>query len=51
MEIVKEFSQTAFGKILSSGAVVNFFLVILGSVLGLLFKKGIPEKSIVLTSR
>ena len=44
MEIIEELSQTAFGKILSSGAVVNFFLVILGSVLGLLFKKGIPEK-------
>lgn len=44
MEFVETLSQTAVGKILSSGAVVNFFLVILGTLLGLLFKKGIPEK-------
>lgn len=31
-------------RILSSGAVVNFFLVILGAVIGLLFGKIIPEK-------
>ena len=31
-------------NILKSGAVVNFTLVIVGSILGLLFKKGIPEK-------
>jgi len=31
-------------RIVSSGAVVNFFIVILGSLLGLLFKKGIPER-------
>lgn len=30
--------------ILSSGAVVNFFTVILGSLIGLAFKKGIPER-------
>lgn len=30
--------------IITSGAVVNFFLVILGSALGLLLKKGLPEK-------
>lgn len=30
--------------ILTSGAVVNFFTVILGSLIGLLLKKGIPEK-------
>ncbi len=30
--------------ILKSGAVINFILVILGSALGLIFKKGIPEK-------
>lgn len=32
-------------EILKSGAVVNFLLVILGGVLGLLFKKGIPERA------
>ena len=31
-------------NILKSGAVVNFFLVILGSAVGLIFKKGIPER-------
>ncbi len=30
--------------ILTSGAVVNFFTVILGAGIGLIFKKGIPEK-------
>ena len=44
MDLVHNFLATDLGKILSSGAVVNFFLVILGSLLGLLFKKGIPEK-------
>ena len=39
-----ELQNTALGKIFLSGAVVNFFLVILGCLLGLLFKKGIPEK-------
>ena len=33
-----------FLRIISSGAVVNFFLVILGSVIGLLFGKIIPKK-------
>lgn len=31
-------------RIITSGAVVNFFIVIIGSLLGLLFKKGIPER-------
>ncbi len=44
MEILKQFMQTPVGTVLLSGAVVNFFLVILGTVLGLLFKKGLPEK-------
>lgn len=44
MDFIKTFFATDLGHILSSGAVVNFFLVILGSLLGLLFKKGIPEK-------
>lgn len=33
-----------FIRIITSGAVVNFFLVILGCILGLLLKKGIPER-------
>lgn len=44
MQLLDQLSQTPLGKILLSGAVVNFFLVILGSLIGLLFKKGIPEK-------
>lgn len=31
-------------RIITSGAVINFLLVILGTFLGLIFKKGIPEK-------
>ena len=34
----------SFVRIITSGAVVNFFVVIIGSCLGLLLKKGIPEK-------
>lgn len=34
----------SFIRIITSGAVVNFFIVIIGSALGLLLKKGIPEK-------
>ncbi len=30
--------------ILKSGAIINFLLVILGSAIGLIFKKGIPER-------
>ena len=44
MQFLKEFMNTPFGTVLLSGAVVNFFLVILGTLLGLLFKKGLPEK-------
>ncbi len=44
MTIFELFPQTAIGRVLSSGAVVNFFVVILGSAIGLLFKKGIPER-------
>ena len=43
MDFLRNFLATDLGKVLSSGAVVNFFLVIIGSLLGLLFKKGIPE--------
>lgn len=44
MEFLNTFGTSALGKILTSGAVVNFFLVILGTLIGLLFKKGIPER-------
>lgn len=44
MEFLTTLSQTAVGKVFTSGAVVNFILVIIGSLLGLLFKKGLPEK-------
>ena len=44
MDFLNTFTSTTLGKILTSGAVVNFFLVILGTLIGLLFKKGIPEK-------
>ena len=44
MDFLRNFLATDLGKVLSSGAVVNFFLVIIGSLLGLLFKKGIPER-------
>lgn len=37
-------TDSLLGRILTSGAVVNFFVVILGGLLGLLFKKGIPER-------
>lgn len=44
MEILNEFMTTSVGRVLLSGAVVNFFLVIIGTLLGLLFKKGLPER-------
>lgn len=44
MSFLKSFGDTAFWRILSSGAVFNFFTVIIGTLIGLLFKKGIPEK-------
>lgn len=44
MDFLNTFTSTTLGKILTSGAVVNFFLVVLGTLIGLLFKKGIPEK-------
>lgn len=44
MEVIKELSSGTFGKIILSGAVVNFFLVIIGSILGAVFKKSIPER-------
>jgi uncharacterized membrane protein YqgA involved in biofilm formation len=44
MDYLNTLTDTTLGKILFSGAVVNFFLVVLGTLIGLLFKKGIPEK-------
>lgn len=44
MEFLNSINETLFGRVFMSGAVVNFFIVILGSAIGLLFKKGIPEK-------
>lgn len=44
MDFLKTASDTFAGRILLSGAVVNFILVIAGSLIGVLFKKGIPEK-------
>lgn len=44
MRFLKQFMETPVGTVLFSGAVVNFFLVVLGTVLGLLFKKGLPVK-------
>ena len=44
MDFLSEASSTGIGRVLLSGAVVNFVLVILGSLAGLLLKKGIPEK-------
>ena len=44
MEFLSGAGSTPIARVLLSGAVVNFALVILGSLLGMLFKKGIPEK-------
>lgn len=38
------FFNTSVGRVLSSGAVVNFIIVIMGCLVGLLFKKGIPAR-------
>ncbi len=44
MGFLNTLSNTPLGKILLSGAVVNFFVVIVAGFFGLLLKKGIPEK-------
>ena len=44
MEFLRLSAAAVTQRIFTSGAVVNFFIVILGSLLGLLFKKGIPER-------
>lgn len=44
MDFLKEISTTPIGRILLSGAVVNFFVVIIAGLFGLLLKKGIPDR-------
>ena len=44
MDFLKDLMGSGFIKVLTSGAVVNFFTVIAGTFVGLLFKKGIPER-------
>lgn len=44
MVFSNELSQTLLGRIFLSGAVVNFFVVLIAGLLGLLIKKGIPER-------
>lgn len=44
MDFLNSAAATPLGRVLLSGAVVNFVLVIIGSLLGLMFKKGIPER-------
>lgn len=44
MDLINSAAGTPIGRVLLSGAVVNFVLVIIGSLLGLLFKRGIPER-------
>ncbi len=41
---MEAFDQTVIYRVLTSGAVVNFFTVIVGSIIGFLFKKGIPDR-------
>lgn len=44
MSFFNSLTNSLLWRILSSGAVVNFFTVLIGTLIGLLFKKGIPEK-------
>lgn len=44
MDFLNELSNSVLGRIFLSGAVVNFFTVIIAGLLGLLIKKGIPER-------
>jgi uncharacterized membrane protein YqgA involved in biofilm formation len=44
MDFLKEIGDTAVGKIIFSGAVVNFLVVIIAGLVGLLLKRGIPER-------
>ncbi len=44
MDYLNGLSETLLGRIFLSGAVVNFFAVLIAGLLGLLIKKGIPDK-------
>ncbi|MEE1074333.1 MAG: DUF554 domain-containing protein [Acutalibacteraceae bacterium] len=44
MDFLKGIGDTAVGKIIFSGAVVNFLVVIIAGLVGLLLKRGIPER-------
>jgi len=44
MEFLKALQSSGLGRVLTSGAVVNFFTVMIGTLIGLIFKKGIPER-------
>ena len=44
MDFLNKLLDTLLGRIFLSGAVVNFFVVIIAGLLGLLIKKGVPEK-------
>lgn len=44
MDIFSTAFQSGLVRFITSGAVVNFFTVIIGSLIGLLLKKGIPER-------
>ena len=44
MDFLTSAPNSAFLRVITSGAVINFFTVIIGSLIGLSFKKGIPEK-------
>ena len=44
MDFLKALSAEGLVRIFTSGAVVNFFTVIAGTLIGLLFKKGIPAR-------
>lgn len=44
MDFFKGLTDSGIFRVLTSGAVVNFFTVIVGTIIGLLFKKGIPER-------
>lgn len=44
MDFLSSASFSGFIRFITSGAVVNFFTVIIGTLIGLLFKKGIPER-------
>lgn len=43
MEFLNQLINSPFGRVITSGAVVNFFIVILGTLIGLMLKKGISE--------